>query len=137
LINLKDRKKLYYYYPTIMPQKPPAKKVRQTYNVTGLRSQQKRSSIASESSGHPTPARSLAPSPEGDSDQSDLEEEDLDLLIHFDSLKTNLEYEEDHPDYTEWDEDEELVEWEGFGREDLVEVMMDMFDVNDDPEDLD
>jgi hypothetical protein len=25
------------------------------------------------------------------------------------------------------DEDEELVEWEGFGREDLAEVMVDMF----------
>jgi len=36
----------------------------------------------------------------------------------------------------ELDEDEELVEWEGFGREDLAEVMVDMFD-DDDPGDLD
>ena len=114
-----------------MPQKPLAKKARQTHNISGLRSQQRDSSVASGSSGHPTPARSLAPSPEGD--ESDLEEDDddLDLLIHFDSLKTNLAYEEEHPDYMELDEDEELVEWEGFGREDLAEVMVDMFDDDD------
>jgi len=113
-----------------MPQRPLAKKARQTHNISGLRSQQRDSSVASELSGHPTPARSLAPSPEGD-------ESDLDLLIHFDSLKTNLAYEEEHPDYMELDEDEELVEWEGFGREDLAEVMVDMFDANDDLGDLD
>src|ERR1700691_5032331 len=98
---------------------------------------QRGSSVASELSGHPTPTRSLAPSPGGD--ESDLEEDDddLNLLIHFDSLKTNLAYEEEHPDYMELDEDEELVEWEGFGREDLAEVMVDMFDANDDPGDLD
>ena len=113
-----------------MPQRPLAKKAWQTHNISGLRSQQRDSSVASELSGHPTPARSLAPSPEGD-------ESDLDLLIHFDSLKTNLAYEEEHPDYMELDEDEELVEWEGFGREDLAEVMVDMFDANDDLGDLD
>ena len=65
----------------------------QTHNIPGLRNQQRDSSVASGSSGHPTPTRSLAPSPEGD--ESDLEEDDddLDLLIHFDSLKTNLAYE--------------------------------------------
>ena len=123
-----------------MPQRPPAKKAWQTHNISGLRSQQRDSSVVSQSSGHPTPVRSLAPSPEGD--ESDLEEDDdndLDLLIHFDSLKANLAYEEEHPDYMELDEDEELVEWEGFGREDLAEVMVmvDMFDANDDPGDLD
>jgi hypothetical protein len=120
-----------------MPQKPPAKKARQTHNISRLKSQQRSSSVASESPGHPTPTRSPAPSPGGD--ESDLEEDDddLDLLIHFDSLKTNLAYEEEHPDYMELDEDEELVEWEGFGREDLAEVMVDMFDANDDLGDLD
>ena len=118
-----------------MPQKPPAKKARQSRNISGLRNQYRDSYVASESSGNPTPARSLAPSPEDD--ESDLEEDDndLDLLIHFDSLKTNLAYEEEHPDYMKEDEDEELVEWEGFGREDLAEVMVDMFD-DDDPGDL-
>jgi hypothetical protein len=84
-----------------MPQRPLAKKAQQTHNISGLRSQQRDSSVASGSSSHPTPARSLAPSPEGD--ESDLEEDDdLDLLIHFDSLKTNLAYEEEHSDYWNW-----------------------------------
>ena len=48
----------------------------------------------------------------------------------------NFAYEEAHPDYMEQDEDEELVEWEEFGREDLAEVTVDMFD-DDDPGDLD
>src|ERR1700683_3052289 len=103
-----------------MPQIPPAKKAQQTHSISMLRNQHRDSSVASELSGHSTPARSLAPSPEGD--ESDLEEDDndLDLLIHFDSLKMNLAYEEEHPDSMELDEDEELVEWEGFGREDLA-----------------
>ena len=50
----------------------------------------------------------------------------------------NLVYEEENPDYIEEDENEELLEWEGFGREDLVEVMVDMFEaIDDDPGDLD
>ena len=36
----------------------------------------------------------------------------------------------------EQDEDEQLVEWDEFGREDLAEVMVDMFD-DDDPGNLD
>ena len=62
-----------------MPQKPPAKKAWQTRNTSGLRNQQIDLSVVSEKSGHPTPAGSLAPSPEGD--ESDLEKgEDLDFL---------------------------------------------------------
>jgi len=57
-------------------------------------------------------------------------------LIHFDSLKTNLAHEEACPDNGEELEDEELEEWEGFGKEDLVEAMVDMFEA-DDPSDLD
>ena len=64
----------------------------------------------SETSGHPTPARSLTPSPEGDESDPEEEEEDLDLLIHFDLVKINLAYEEENPDYIEEDEDEELLE---------------------------
>ena len=92
-----------------MCQRPLAKKAWQTHNVSGLQSQHRDSSVAG-SSDHPTPTRSLVPSPEGD--ESDLEEDDddLDLLIHFDSLKVNLGYKEEHPDYMELDEDEELVE---------------------------
>ena len=109
-----------------MPLRPLAKQI---HNISGLRSQQIDSSVATGSSSHPTPARSLALNPEGD-------ESDLDLLIHFNSLKMNLAYEEEHPDYIEQNEDEELVEWEEFDREDLAEVMVDMFD-DDDPGDLD
>ena len=71
-----------------MPQRPLAKKAWQTHNISGLRSRQRDSSVTSRLSGHLTSTRSLAPSPEGD--ESDLEEDDddLDLLIHFDSLKT-------------------------------------------------
>jgi hypothetical protein len=120
-----------------MPQKPPAKKARQTRNISGLRNQKRAPSVVSESSGHPTPAISLAPSPGGDESDPEDDDDDLDLLIQFDSLKTNLAYEEEHPDYIEEEEDEELLEWEGFGREDLVEVMVDMFEaIDDDPGDL-
>jgi hypothetical protein len=64
------------------------------------------------------------------------DDEDLDFLIHFDSLKTNLAHEEACPDEGEEEEDEELEEWEGFGNEDLAEAMVGMFEV-DDPSDLD
>src|ERR1700720_909375 len=118
-----------------MPQRPLAKKARQTHNISGLRSQQRDSSVASGSSGHPTPARSLAPSPEGD--ESDLEEDDddLDLLIYFDSLKTNLAYEEEHPDDMELEQ--MIWNWMRMGSwlngKGLAErVMVDMFD-DDDP----
>jgi len=63
------------------------------------------------------------------------DDEDLDFLIHFDSLKTNLAHEEACPDEGE-EEEEELEEWEGFGKEDLAEAMVGMFEV-DDPSDLD
>jgi hypothetical protein len=64
-----------------MPQKPPAKKARQTRNISGLRNQKRGPSVVSESSGHPTPARSLAPSPGGD--ESDPEDDDdvIDLSL--------------------------------------------------------
>jgi hypothetical protein len=133
--KIRRSQKIIESYLTIMPQKPPAKKARQNRNISGLRNQLRDTSFASESSGHPTPARSLAPSP-SEGDESDLEEDDddLDLLIHFDSMKTNLAYEEEHPDDIE--EDEELVEWEGFGRKDLAEVMVEMFN-DSNPGDLD
>ena len=107
-----------------------------TYNISGLINQSRHSSGFSESTSQPTPPRSEAPSPDGD--ESDLEEddEDLDLLIHFDSLKTNLAYEEAHLDDGKELEDEELEEWEGFSRGDLAEAMVDMFEA-DDPSDLD
>jgi hypothetical protein len=112
------------------------KRARATYNISGLINQSRHSSGFSESTSQPTPPRSEAPSPDGD--ESDLEEddEDLDLLIHFDSLKTNLANEEAYPDDGEELEDEELEEWEGFSRGDLAEAMVDMFEA-DDSSDLD
>jgi hypothetical protein len=67
-----------------------------------------------------------------------LEEDnkDLDLLIHFDSLKTNIAHVEACQDKGEDDDNEELEEWEGFGKEDLAEAMIGMLKV-DDPSDLD
>jgi len=112
------------------------KRAQATYNTSGLRNQSRHSSAFSESTPQPTPPRSRALSP--DSNESDLEEdnENLDLLIHFDSLKTNLANEEAYPDDGEELEDEELEEWEGFSRGDLAETMVDMFEA-DDSSDLD
>ena len=58
------------------------------------------------------------------------------MLIHFDSLKTNLAHVEACQDKGEDDDNEELEEWEGFGKEDLAEVIIGMLEV-DDPSDLD
>ena len=114
----------------------PAKRARATRNISGLRNQSGHSSAFSESISQPTPPRSGAPSPDGD--ESDLEEEDgdLDLLIHFDSLKMNLPKEEAHLDDGKELEDEELEEWEGFSKGDLAEAMVDMFEA-DNSSDLD
>ena len=89
----------------------PKKRPRATYNTSGLRNQSGHSSAFSESTSQPTPPRS-----EADDEESDLEndDKDLDLLIHFNSLKTNLANEEAYPDDDEELEDEELEEWEGF-----------------------
>jgi len=113
----------------------PVKKPWPTLNISGLHNQSRQSSPFSESTPQPTPPRSQAPSPDGD--ESDLEEddEDLDFLIHFDTLKINLAHEKACPDEGE-EEEEELEEWEGFGKEDLAEAMVGMFEV-DDPSDLD
>ena len=83
-----------------------------------------------------TPPQSLVPSSE---DDRDLEVDNMDLaqLIYFDSLKTDLQREEENGDELEELEDEETEEWEGFGNEDLADGMVDMFLADDDPNDLD
>ena len=88
----------------------PAKKARQNQNISGLKNLSRHASVLSESSGNPTPPWSQAPSPDGD--ESDLEEDDadLDLLIHFNSLKTNFEQEEASQDAGEEEEDGEVEE---------------------------
>ena len=110
-------------------------------NISGLWNQLRPSPDVSEHSNHPTPLWSQAPSPEGDDgDESDLEQDDdndLDLLIHFDSLKTQYANElEDKGEVVDDESKELLHEWEGFEREDLIDVMVDMFE-GDEEKDLD
>jgi hypothetical protein len=118
-----------------MPGGRKPKRGRHNRNISGLRNQPRPSPDVSEHSNHPTPPRSQAPSPEGDDvDESDLEEDDdnLDLLIHFDSLKTQYANESENKGEVADDEsEEELHEWEGFEREDLIDVMVDMFEDDD------
>lgn len=111
----------------------PKKRTRATYNISGLINQARHSAAFSESTSQPTPPQS-----EAEGKESDLEEDDkdLDLMIHFDSLKTNLANEEAYPDDAEELEDEELEEWEGFGRGDLAKAMVGMIEA-DETSDLD
>ena len=105
----------------------------------GLRNQSKASPAPTASSYNPIPLRSHAPSPKGDSDESDIEEDDkdLELPIHFDSLKTNLQYNEEHEDLDENDKCEEYMEdWEGFKSQEMANAMGNMIKV-DDPADMD
>ena len=129
-------KKISKFHLALMARGQLLKKLQPTPNTSGLRNQSRQSSAFSESTPQPTPPSSRAPSP--DSNESDLEEDDknLDLLIHFDSLKTNFAHAEACPDEGEDDDNEELEEWEGFGKEDLAEAMIGMLEV-DDPSDLD
>lgn len=138
-IERKGGKKNPKLYQTTMPGGRPPKKARSNRNISGLKKHPQPSPVPSEPFSHPTPPRSQAPSPEADDgDESDLEvdDEDLELLIHFDSVKTNFGHEEEFPDEEEEAEDEELCEWEGFRQEDLVDAMLDMFE-DDDEKDLD
>ena len=61
----------------------------------------------------------------------------LELLFHFDSLKTNFQNEEEHEEYDENDEDEEYIQdWEGFNSQEMSNAMGEMIK-EDDPDDLD
>ena len=101
-----------------MPGGHKPKKVWASHNISGLRNQLRPSSIISDAPSHPTPPWSQAPSPNGDLEEDD---DDLDLLIHFDSLKTNLQYKDECKDDAEQLEDEWFEEWDGFRSEDLAE----------------
>ena len=112
-------------------------------NISELQNHPKPSPAPSKHSRHTTPAQSQAPSPDYDDedDEDDLEEDDadLDLLVHWDSQKT--QYVNDPEDKGEGevvddDDDEELQEWEGFGKEELLDIMIGMFE-HDDEGDLD
>ena len=97
------------------------------HNISGLQNQPKPSPAPSEHSKHTTPAQSQAPSPDYDDedDESDLEEDsaDLDLLVHWDSQKTqyvNDPEDKGEGEVVDGDDDEELQEWKGFGKEELL-----------------
>lgn len=109
----------------------PWKKPRPIPNISGLRNQPKQSSVFTDSTPQPTPPRSRAPSPNGDETDLEDDDEDLDFLIHFDSLKTNLAHAETYPDVEEEEESEELEEWQGFSNEDLTEAMVSLFEVDE------
>ena len=84
-----------------------SKKQKQYRNLLGLRNQPKASPAPTGSSYNPTP------SPQGDGYESDADDPDLELLIHFDSMKVSLQQEDDHTDLGD-DVDEALEEWSGF-----------------------
>src|SRR5271168_2786254 len=115
-----------------------SKKQKQYRNLSGLRIQPKASPAPTESSYNPTPPRSSAPSPGGDGYESELDEDDDDLefLVRFDSIKMSLQHEDEHIDLGDDEDDEELEEWPGFHSLDLADAMGAMIS-DDDPTDFD
>ena len=78
-----------------MPGGRKAKEVKHDHNISGLKNQSRTFPFQSDSTPHPTPPRSEAPSPE----LSDFEDESetnnkYELLNHFDSLKADFEQED-------------------------------------------
>ena len=76
-----------------MPRGQKAKKPKHDCNISGLINQSKNFPSHSDSTPHPTPPRSEAPSPElreFDDDELEMENE-FELLNHFDSLKADFE----------------------------------------------
>ena len=106
-----------------------SKKQKQSRNLSGLRNQPKASPAPT---ANPTPPQSSAPSPGGDRYESDADDADLELLIHFDSMKVSFQYEDEHTDLGDED-DEALEEWSGFHSPDVADAMIH----DDDPTDLD
>ncbi len=106
------------------------KKKKQIRNISGLRNQAKAS---------PAPSL-LSQHSEEDGDElehSEMDDEGLELLFHFDSLKTNFQNEEEHEEYDENNEDEECIQdWEGFNSQEMSNALGEMVK-EDDPDDLD
>ena len=100
-------------------------KARSNRNNSGLKKHPLPSPVPSELFSHPTPPRPQAPSPEGDDgDGGDLEvdDRDLELLIHFDSVKTNFEHEEEFPDDEDMGGNEAERTWSCVGEGDEGEI---------------
>ncbi|KAM6493443.1 hypothetical protein JOM56_011577 [Amanita muscaria] len=120
-----------------MPGGPKAKKAKRNRNISGLKNQSRNSPLQSDSTPHPTPPRSQAPSPEPCSEvlvDDDLEgEDDFENMNYFDSLKADYQREDAEDGSDEEDSGDELME---LRREDLTEIMVNMM-LEDDPNDLD
>lgn len=120
-----------------MPRGRKAKKAKHNRDISGLKNQSRNLPSHSDSTPHPTPPRSEAPSPELSEVEDDLEaENDSELLNYFDSLKADFQQEnvEDWSDEeTDVGDMDELME---LCREDLTETMVDMM-LEDDPNDVD
>ena len=114
---------------------PGRKSKKQSQNLSGLINQPKASPAPSGSSYNPTPPQSSAPSPGGDGCESD-DDADLELLIHFDSMKVSLQHEDEHTDLGDDGDDEALEEWSGCHSPDVADAMLAMIH-DDDPTDLD
>jgi len=110
-----------------------SKKQKQSRNLSGLRNQPKASPAPTESSYNPTPPQSSAPSPGGDRYEAELDEDDDDLefLTHFDSMKTSLQHEDGHISLGDDEDDEELEEWSWFHSLDLADAMGSMLSGDD------
>ena len=116
-----------------MPGGQKAKKPKHDRNISGLKNQSKNFPSHSDSTPHPTPPRSEAPSPELREFDDELEmENEFELLNHFDSLKADFEQREYWSD-EEGEDDGDMDEW-CKDSEDLTEIMMNMMredDLND------
>jgi hypothetical protein len=142
---VRTTKKEYISQPqsaTNMPGGQKAKKAKHNCNISRLKNQSRDLPSHSDSTPHPTPPQSEAPSPELSEVEDDLEPEadnDSELLNHFDSLKADFQQEnvEDWSDDSEEGEDvggmDELME---LCKEDLTETMVNMM-MEEDPNDLD
>ena len=110
-----------------------SKKQKQSRNLSGLRNHPKPSPVPTD---NPTPPQSSAPSPGSGRYESDADDADLELLIHFDSMKVSFQHEDEHTDLG--DEDDEALEeqWSGFHSPDVANAMGAMIH-DDDPTDLD
>ena len=120
-----------------MPEGPKAKKAKNNHSISELKKQSRNSPSQSDSTPHPTPPRSEAPSPECSEVDDDLEHgDDFDFLNHFDSLKADFQ-QVDVEDWSDDDDDEaggDMDELMELCREDLTEIMVNMMleeDTND------
>jgi hypothetical protein len=125
-----------------MPGGRKAKKSKHDRNISGLKNQFKNLPSHSDSTPHPTPPRSQAPSPELSEVEDELLEmgNDYELLNHFDSLKADFEQEDHDEEYWSDDDGEDdgdimMDEW-CKDSEDLTESMV-MMMREDDLNDLD